>query len=169
MRIIFLDIDGVLCTGRAMIGRPIGHVGGKYFDPIAMQILNRICKETEAEVVVSSTWRFDNSCREILRCVGFSGKFFGNTDQSWRTPYNPQGSRGKQIEAWIIMNYRDNFQGWTDTSQIEELEYVILDDDSDMLEHQLPRFVKIDHDVGLNVKDYFKIKELFGIPETLIT
>src|SRR5687767_10572458 len=54
MKIVFLDIDGVLNTRRschAQRGRP------RPFDVDAISALNRVLRQTGARVVMSSTWR----------------------------------------------------------------------------------------------------------------
>lgn len=40
-------------------------------------------------------------------------------------------------------------------------EYVIIDDDSDMLPAQLPRFIKTDHCHGFGIAEYVRLIEMF--------
>lgn len=79
---LFLDFDGV-------IARPIPDLSGiERLDPAAVKRLTRIIRETDAQIVVSSSWRYDSvkkvghSCfrlREWLGHHGFSGDLVGET------------------------------------------------------------------------------------------
>lgn len=140
MKLIYLDIDGVLCTHRASAA--IGETGTMdYLDPIACKLVERLITEFEAKVVISSTWRLVNSKREVFqlfRCAGHH--ILANAIYTrWCTPDLKGKARGHEIEASL--------------SEIENHEhvtgYVILDDDSDMLEYQQPFFVKCDTYDGL--------------------
>ena len=57
-KIIFLDIDGVLCTDEYIQALPIGlpwrDAYGDIFDPKCVAALKRIIDETGADIVVSS-------------------------------------------------------------------------------------------------------------------
>ena len=72
MKFLFLDIDGVLNTGRyqeSLIGDglPFTDNDGALFDPIAIENLHYIINETSAKIVLTSTWRMDgiNAMREM--------------------------------------------------------------------------------------------------------
>ena len=59
-KVIFLDIDGVLNTGRwhAQMGGNIPRDKYGYtFDPNAVANLKKILDETGAEIVISSSWK----------------------------------------------------------------------------------------------------------------
>ena len=158
MKLIYLDIDGVLCTHRASAA--IGETGTMdYLDPIACKLVERLITEFEAKVVISSTWRLTHSKREmyqLFRCAGhhvLANAIHGR----WQTPefkgltgFN--GKRGREIEASL--------------SEIENHEhvtsYVILDDDSDMLEYQQPFFVQCDTYDGLGFMGYENARRILG-------
>lgn len=62
-KIIFLDFDGVLtnnkCSARLFEeGKPTSDKYGELFDPKAVDLLNHIIDETNAKVVISSSWRY---------------------------------------------------------------------------------------------------------------
>ncbi|ONH84238.1 hypothetical protein APZ41_005345 [Roseomonas mucosa] len=74
-RVLFLDIDGVLLSGRAwllptnqrlqamiraMSGRAatMRLVAEAVFDPVAVELVNRVADATGARIVVSSSWRY---------------------------------------------------------------------------------------------------------------
>lgn len=137
--VIFLDIDGVLLAGRhwrAGWKRPSAIPA----DTIAL--LNIAWLETEAAVCVSSTWRMDSNCRRQLRRAGFEGSFH----RDWRTKEirSDDMRRGVEIAEWLSRH-----PGVTS--------YVIIDDDSDMLPEQLPRFVQTEFEAGLGAVHVNKI------------
>lgn len=158
MKLIYLDIDGVLCTHRASAA--IGETGTMdYLDPIACKLVERLITEFSARVVISSTWRITHSKREmyqLFRCAGHH-IIAESLHTRWATP-NLKGlsgfpcQRGKEIEASL--------------SEIENVEfvtgYVILDDDSDMLEYQMPFFVKCDVYDGLGFLGYERAREILA-------
>lgn len=60
---------------------------------------------------------------DIFKAVGIKASIFDVT------PYTKSRIRGEEVQAWL-------------DKQTEPYTYVILDDDSDMLESQLPYFVQ---------------------------
>ena len=141
MKVIFLDFDGVLNWHGFLSGiRPVNGSGeldyAAMLDPSRVALLNQICEQTGAVVVVSSTWRRmhrNANLRGFLKSRGFAGKMIGSTPKLERT--SPERvlseeisvQRGEEIAAWI--NERPG-----DISR-----FVILDDDSDMA--HLSRFL----------------------------
>ena len=62
-KIIFLDFDGVLTNNNYSArlfeeGKPTSDKYGELFDPKAVDLLNHIIDDTDAKVVVSSSWRY---------------------------------------------------------------------------------------------------------------
>ena len=157
MKLIYLDIDGVLCTHRASAA--IGETGTMdYLDPI------RLITEFSAKVVISSTWRLTHSKREmyqLFRCAGHN-VIAENLHICWCTPDFKEltgypNKRGKEIESSL--------------SDIEShdyvTDYVILDDDSDVLEYQMPHFVKCDTYDGLGFMGFERARGILakrGLP-----
>jgi HAD domain in Swiss Army Knife RNA repair proteins len=90
--VIFLDIDGVLAPIRRW---------DRYgdLDPACIQVLNDIVARGDADVVVSSTWRYGKTVAELqalLESQGFSGCVLD------KTPTVPPGAgRGEEIAAWL--------------------------------------------------------------------
>ncbi len=146
MKLIYLDIDGVLCTHRASAA--IGETGTMdYLDPIACKLVERLITEFEAKVVISSTWRLTHSKREmyqLFRCAGHH-VIADALHERWTTPHPRTGKRrGHEIE--ISLSEIENHEHVT--------AYVILDDDNDMLEYQQPFFVKCDTYDGIGFRQY---------------
>lgn len=144
MKIIFLDIDGVLNNEDSDIVYlpPTSHCSGGFYCPELVTLFNTIVEETQAKIVLSSTWRLGLSIKqvqELLQEMGISGEVVGVTDHIW----DRHIFRGNEIYKWI----RDNesligkYYDYTD--------YLILDDDSDMLYWQRNNFVQTNGLKGL--------------------
>jgi hypothetical protein len=171
MKVIFLDIDGVLNSQDWYVYRrdavEMDSVNAQYpfyeFDPRAVERLNRIIKETDSKIVVSSSWRSGETVESLQRLfdqVGIVGEVIGVTPHLWcKKPYEEFDGyripRGCEIDWWLD-NHGD-FQriNWSTEEQQKFIDkaivknYVILDDDSDMLYGQREHFVKTQHPTGL--------------------
>lgn len=105
MKVVFLDIDGVL-NGTQNFGRPRTARGHgelncwiDMIDPLCVTLLNALCSATHAQVVVSSSWRRALSVdelRTVLMAHGFTGQVIG------RTQHHASGEpREQQIRSWL--------------------------------------------------------------------
>jgi hypothetical protein len=144
VKVLFLDIDGVLNSLRSALvhkGFPFNFKDHRdRFDWIAVGLIRRVCIESGAQIVLSSTWRtqytYDEVARELdLPIVGATPKL--------------NGPRGLEINAWL-----------SEHSEVES--YVIVDDNADMLPEQGGRFVQTDMNEGLSFGNYAQIMRLFG-------
>lgn len=146
MKIIFLDIDGVLNSHRTLVafnGFPHG-VDGYHrgqFDEVAIGLVRHLCKISDAVIVLSSSWRIIHDYRDIGKALELP-----IIDQ---TPSLAE-CRGAEIAMWL-----------GERNDIET--YVILDDDSDMLDGQLPRFVQTSHFNGLSWENAQQAAEILGV------
>jgi hypothetical protein len=136
MKVIFLDIDGVLNSNKTVdrMGRFVG------LDPVNIENFNKIIEaHPDAKIVISSTWReltsegYYSNFKELIDLLhnrGLKGEIIDKTPSQYTWKYRC-GTRGGEISEWK--------QGRTDLGQ-----YVILDDDSSasdgIPEHQ-PRHV----------------------------
>ena len=151
MKIVFLDIDGVLNNETCdYVDLAVGRFGRKqeYIDFDCIARLNKITDETGAVIVVSSTWRFGLSVDELItlfHALGITGKVIGKTDQK----ENNYTFRGNEIFKWI----NDNISATGHKYRWEFTDYVIIDDDSDMLLWQFNNFVHTDGRIGLTDVD----------------
>lgn len=126
-RVLFLDLDGVVLSGNEL-WRTGNH---RYLPPEKIALVKQVCDRTGAVVVVSSTWRNSDDTADQLRHAGLC------LHADWRTPLN-----ARHIGSIIIGRRRGaEIQDWLDAHP-EVSSYAIVDDDNDMLEHQLSRFVK---------------------------
>src|ERR1700733_7639768 len=124
MKVLFLDIDGVL-NYEAFWKRFRGAYG--IDDELAARI-RVIKKTTKAKIVLSSAWRGSpENERHISRKVG---TLFDST------PRLLSMIRGEEIKRWLDQHP-------------EVTRYAIVDDDSDMLPEQLPHFFRTSWKIGL--------------------
>lgn len=157
MKLIFLDVDGVLNHeqyyqrvrgGKKIIRLPdeAPH-GAEDIDPESVKALNFIIEKTGAKVVFSSSWRTSHtieSITEVLDYRGFKGEVISMTPKLYFQPeYGYSVPRGCEIKAWMETN-KDKLN-----NKMSRVPYVILDDDSDMMYWQRNNFLHIDRFVGL--------------------
>ncbi len=110
----------------------------------AVKWIEMLCRETEAKIVVSSTWRMDDNYKECL----YNGGLSREIEILGKTPRISNEIRGKEIQRWLEEN-----------SHLIIEKYVIIDDDSDM-GHLLDRLVKCDFEWGFGLSGYRKAKEI---------
>lgn len=136
MKIIFLDIDGVM-NDFEIIKKSVRGVKTNSNNPPLIYLtssigdafisrLNKLVKSTGADVVVSSTWRkwyTLERMQQAFKIMGFEGTIVGVTPIL-------ETRRGFEIEDWIKSN--------ENSFKVEK--FVILDDDNDM-EHLMDRLV----------------------------
>lgn len=151
MKIIFLDMDGVICTYRAHIAQGYQNMPNHGFmdalDREGVGMLNAFLdKFPDTKFVLSSTWRKHHTKQEMedwLRRYGWKGEFHPD----WRTDEDGP-IRGWEIERWLG-NHKD------------VTNYIILDDDSDMMEHQKFHFVQTDGYNGITAENYWHMERIF--------
>lgn len=108
--ILFLDMDGVLCTPRMWLAN--GQKGHNQLDPVCIRLLNILCDKYDLSIVCSSAWRFENRIKDILATHGFTGRFVNpyinrSCDADYSRCNTPShdgredNSRGGEILAWM--------------------------------------------------------------------
>lgn len=127
MKIVFLDIDGVLNSAawrKHLIKE--GRYESNALDPAAVACLNRIAAATGAHIVVSSTWRLMHPFEWMshhLMASGVEARVLGYTPDS-----HPRMHRGWEISEWLRV-----YQVMYDMLDVEPVDgFAILDDDCDM-------------------------------------
>ena len=141
--VLFLDIDGVLCTRRAHL--TLGKRQGIWYmwDPVGVDAVRQAC-EAGAKICVSSTWRFHPE------------DLFKQLDAHDLRKY--------LLDDWKTIDLRCNGKWRGDEiaeylSRYPEIDsYRILDDDIDMLDNQFKKHIKTDTEEGMssdNIKDLF--------------
>lgn len=155
MRVLFLDIDGVLNSTRSVAafgGYPHSFTEKdlQLFDNVAVGLIRRLCKMGNLSIVLSSSWRINSNFRDAA--VGLYLPIIDSTPilkHAVRDEITGKyRTRGTEIKMWL-----DEHPNVT--------QYAIVDDDSDMLEEQQPFFIKTEHANGLIWKDYSKLCKLF--------
>lgn len=146
-KIIFLDFDGVITT-----------MASRYkLDRYKCNLLQQIIDRTDAKIVVSSSWR-EGSAEEMIAELKDAPAFLKPFVPSWVDDivgvtiraynYIKKGvhlgiPRGVEIKQWIDTNIQRH----------EDFQYVILDDDSDMLLEHADHFIHTDGYLGLSQED----------------
>lgn len=156
MKVIFLDFDGVITTPKSKCK----------LDPEKMALVGRILDATGAKIVISSSWRrylLEDTIKHITdtdnffvggnpfpypeAVVGVTERMYSfcypNNDRHFGLP------RGCEIEHYLRQH-----------SEIDN--YVIIDDDQDMLLCQADNFVHTDGEEGITEKDVEKAIEILN-------
>jgi len=137
LKVLFLDLDGVINSRSSTDFRNnLWPV-----DPYMAFMVGKIQLDTGCVVVLSSAWRLHPKGIEAANKI---------VDIYDRTPFL-SGNRGSEIQAWLDKH-----------PEVEK--YAILDDDSDMLESQLPNFFKTTFEYGLTEDIARKVTEYLNEP-----
>lgn len=138
MKLIFLDIDGVL-NGSDLPplfgpGWPESHL-----ETHLIEKLNKIVKAVEGtKIVISSSWRIRFSLQELIEMLVRKGLEAEIIDVTPRIHgrFSEHIPRGKEIQAWL------------DATKENVEKFIILDDISNMV-HLEPFLIQTDDFVGL--------------------
>lgn len=170
--LIFLDIDGVFnCQlfyqsqqfadykeAKKQLGKDVKAERIARLDYYASQIckerigwFNELCKDIDAEVIISSTWRQGKTVEELQEIMDYCGGTFKIID---KTPYTGY-ERGTEISKWLHDNIELEIHG---VNYYDFHKYAIIDDDSDMLLNQKFNFFQTDNYSGLTPNTCYKIK-----------
>lgn len=186
MKIIFLDIDGVLnCENGYRNGHCIDWkvpwskeecrlTEEEYrtnwfdrFEPNSKQWISKLITDSGAKIVISSTWRKSGMgfMQKVWQVEEMPGEIIG------LTPSSDHGFRGLEIERWLrsqgfelIKWSKEKQQEYITASGIEN--YIIIDDDSDMTYNQRHHFVHVLDDPtnkdGFTERHYLQAKEILS-------
>lgn len=155
MKVIFLDIDGVLnYTQWYVSDRNPGNLNGEEgdIDPMCADRINHICEETGAKIVLSSDWRINwPFCVDRIEKGGIKkGLIVDKTPEHMWIEHASEEfkSRGCEIDDWLFQHPECD-------------RYVIIDDRKDFTEEQQPNLVHINSMRGIDDVDVmFAIKIL---------
>ncbi len=133
MKAIFLDFDGVITIPPKW-----------YLKADKIKWVKKIVDETGAKIVVSSSWRMETIEETIDKMIGRPKRCPHNKMLNWFidnlydvTPWvGLGGGRGGQIQKYL-----------NEHPEVEN--YVIIDDDGDMLDSQLYHFVQTNFEDGI--------------------
>lgn len=155
MRVLFLDVDGVLnshrtCLTSGNLPHPHNYVERReMFDWAAIRMLQGLCRAGGIQVVLSSAWRIGADAGWLKNFGEFLGlPIIDKTTTAWE----PHQRRGHEIQQWL--------------QEHPEVEgYAIVDDDSDMLPEQREFFAQTWHEDGLTWAPFSKLCGIFGVNE----
>lgn len=140
VKILFLDIDGVMVTQKSL-RRAIS--GSRPWAPDAVAQLNRVLSMTDAKIVVSSAWRYRRTVEqldELLVEEGMpKGSVIGKTAEGTKLPDSDLWCepRGTEIQRWL-------------DAHPEVQRYAIVDDSFDAGEgHPSEAFIQTSWEGGL--------------------
>ena len=156
MKVLFLDVDGVLNN------RLTPNVDGWPIDPHMAFLVARIVDRTGCVVVLSSSWRVWPEGLEIVRkkvcpIVSLTPDRYGLTSRGW------------EIKMWL-----DEWsKGTLEKSEIKPggvynesiSAYAILDDNNDMLPEQMPHFFQTSFSTGLTEDIAAKVIEHLNVQD----
>lgn len=156
MKVIFLDIDGVL-NSDAYFDRIKDRVMEGIEEDIdikTIELLNKAVKETGAKVVLDSSWRYRRKADELQELLAQYGISIE------KTPFI-DNRRGEEIRQWLN---EAEYVGYN----VED--YILLDDDifDDFDKEILEHLIKMDNTnsrgfgSGLQEKDVSEIIKRFG-------
>lgn len=145
-KIVFLDYEGVILTARSQSAtadntphRTVSNDDASVPDPVAIRFLNDLCSSEDTAVVIISSYKTHDGCKELLINSGFTGRIHSD----WRTADGPTWNqrRGQGIDHWLIRHP-------------EIVEYVIFEDSlSFLLAKQLPHIVPCDGFNGITYQN----------------
>jgi hypothetical protein len=154
-KIVFLDLDGVLCTSRSHAAHGTGKTMLEW-DRTGVALIKKICKLTGAKIVISSTWRHLIHHKDLfpaLKRHGLWDLLYSEPilTEDWRTPNLHEG-RGAEIMNWLSKHL-----------QFGE-KFVIIDDvnvfsEFPGLEQNL---VLTNFDDGILYRDYFNALKILN-------
>jgi hypothetical protein len=151
-KLLFLDLDGVLNSTQWSEERPTRGLlppesaqqafEEERLDPVCIKRLQHLVHDTNASIVITSTWRRTMPVIEMISMFalyGFEGApVIGATPQLPTSP-GKKITRGTEVQEWLNVN------------AVVPMRYVCLDDDADYDPRQ--PLVQTDADIGLQDAD----------------
>ena len=151
MKVIFLDIDGVLNSDEYIDKVKRLNLQGieKEIDIEKVKILKKIIDETGAKVVLSSSWRYTKNAKYLKELLSEYGIYVDST------PFM-QNERGLEIKQWLSYN-----------PDVED--FIILDDEiyPSYDENLLKKLVKISNENGRGLGEGLLISDIEEIVKRL--
>lgn len=168
MKICFLDIDGVLNSAQTH-----GRLHTRYYE-----LLRRLVDATDCHFVITSSWRcmnLEDTKYELSGHIDAANKKNRNRPSMLQDPF-PEWLLDRIVgvtpRAYYFVNYDthrhflcprgveiEHFMRETDIIMDA---YVIIDDDTDFLSHQVEHFVHVDPTVGLTPDDVARCVDILN-------
>ena len=151
MKVIFLDVDGVLNSDEYIKGTIKSNIQGieKHVDVKKIKLLRQAIDQTNAKVVLTSSWRLTKMAQELIKLLITYGIYVNST------PYI-RNERGLEIKQWLA-----------DNQNVED--FVILDDEifDSYDEGLMKKLVKISNGNGHNFGEGLLPKDIDEIIKRL--
>lgn len=119
MKVIFLDIDGVLNSNDWYVKtRGVGGYNGGDIDPECIELINDLIDATGAKIIMSSSWRsdYENSCEYLYDNGLYCDAIIGKTPHFCYTCQNDDIRstlcRGNEIQYVLESEYITNYVVW---------------------------------------------------------
>ena len=153
MRILFLDIDGVLNTPgtyarlQAMSKeRKVLDSGYYLFDKKRVKLLNEL--NSNVHIIISSSWRFIYTVNDVYKMLYYNG-------------YRRKGTLLGMVSRNIVQDYRGiEIYNCLTSIKAKDPNYVILDDDSSAMRVHEDRFIYVNGSIGLMQSHIDKVQKL---------
>jgi hypothetical protein len=157
-KVLFIDMDGVIVTDKSNVGT-IDKTGFPCIpDKSVINLINKICENTGAKIVISSMWRtfFTELCLKMfLRSHGINGKYFH--DDFYTKDFGGTIARGFEITEWLERH-------------LEVTKYVVIDDLPDIYfdgftsdKDHTQFFIQTKAYEGLTYTNYMSAIEILGL------
>ncbi len=141
-----MDIDGVLNSKTYYKTVDRTKKDWNRFNPLAVEMIKRLIEEFKSSIVISSTWRYA-FVKELKNELIKSG-LVRYLHKDWKTPEAYPSHRGEEINLWL-------------GNHPEAIDYVIIDDDENILEEQKNWFIRTDINEGMTEEHYYKVRQIF--------
>jgi HAD domain in Swiss Army Knife RNA repair proteins len=152
-KVVFLDIDGCLCTYRSHAAHGRGSLMLEW-DRTGAALIKKACKITGAKLVISSTWRHNVHHKDLFPAL----KKHKLMELLYCDP--------KSGEDWRTENLRDRSEEilkWLDYHKVEK--FVIVDDCDEGFSSKInlkPNFIQPKFENGLTFEHFCEIVSILG-------
>lgn len=153
-KIIFLDIDGPMKSGRCYANEKFRKDRKGGFDPLAVALINLLCKRTGAQIVTNSTWNLRDNLREILAGQGIKKAYLHkHLKTTYPRAFGNSYDRLQAIQWWIGYWKRIKVERWC-----------AIDDAP--IKHD--NVVLVDAENGISLDNYRQASDLLGNPDSFV-
>ena len=153
-KVLFLDVDGPLIPSTTFFVNPAASKH-RHCSPYAIAIVNRLCRDANAKVVMNTYHNSDGlRLKDDLKVNGMDPSLF---HPDWQTKY-PHGlmcdemaTRLAAINEWQSRNGDVNWLCFDDSNFTSD-----------------SRLILVDFDAGITTKEYMKARKAWGLSGLMI-